>query len=165
MPTNFRLWSPEFSDQGKLSLDHEFNGFGGNGQNISPRLEWENPPADTKSFALTVYDPDAPTGSGFWHWVIFNIPSDLRVIEQNAGTVSTQLLPSEAIQLHNDYGFAGYGGALPPVGDPPHPYQFVLHALSVERLDINAETTNAVARFLMSSYVIENAMTVGYYQR
>lgn len=165
MDNNFRLWSSEFSDNGVLTKDHEFNSFGGNGKNLSPEIEWNNPPVDTKSFALTVYDPDAPTGSGFWHWVLLNISSDVRKLEQNAGDLANKLAPSGALQILNDYGFQGFGGACPPIGDKPHQYEFSLHALNIEKLDVDEKCTNAVARFLINQHSIEKVKIVAHYQR
>ena len=165
MANLFRLWSADFQDNGTLSNAHEFNSFGGKGKNLSPQLEWENPPSDTKSFAFTLYDFDAPTGSGFWHWVIFNIPSDVRAIEQNAGDLSNKLAPSGAIQVRNDYGSHGFGGPCPPPGDKPHRYEFVLYALDIEKLDVDEQCTNAIARFLILQHSLGSARILAYYKR
>lgn len=109
---DFRIWSDEFPSNGFMTRAQEFDqqAFGGSGENISPPLQWEDPPADTASFALSVYDPDAPTGSGFWHWVVVNIPADCRSLPRNAGKADGSLLPTGALQLRNDYGTVGFGG-------------------------------------------------------
>lgn len=109
---DFRIWSDEFPANGFMTRAQEFDqqAFGGAGDNVSPALQWEAPPADTRSLALTVYDPDAPTGSGFWHWIVVNIPPDVRSLPRNAGTADGALLPQGALQLRNDYGTVGFGG-------------------------------------------------------
>jgi len=113
---DFRIWSDEFAANGYLSKNHEFDqqAFGVDGENISPALQWDGVPPEAKSLALTVYDPDAPTGSGFWHWIVVNIPVDTRSLPQNAGKADGSLLPAGALQMRNDYGTVGFGGAAPP---------------------------------------------------
>jgi Raf kinase inhibitor-like YbhB/YbcL family protein len=165
MTINFCLKSPEFVENGTLNKKHEFNSFGGDGNNLSPKLEWSNFPVNAKSFALTLYDPDAPTGSGFWHWIILNIPIDVCVLEKNAGDIESKYAPKNAIHIVNDYGFKGFGGPCPPSGDKPHRYEFVLHAIDVEKIDIDEKCTNAVARFMINQHSIEKAKTTAYYQR
>jgi Raf kinase inhibitor-like YbhB/YbcL family protein len=101
---------------GETTKTQEFNGFGCSGDNQSPQLSWKNAPEGTKSFAVTMYDPDAPTGSGFWHWVVFDIPSNVNELVTNAGIISLNLAPKGAIQSKTDYGINGFGGPCPPVG-------------------------------------------------
>ncbi|CAG4886456.1 YbhB/YbcL family Raf kinase inhibitor-like protein [Paraburkholderia gardini] len=163
---DFRLWSDEFPANGFMHKAQEFNdkSFGVDGENISPALQWDAPPADTQSFALTVYDPDAPTGSGFWHWVIVNLPPEARSLPRNAGKADGSLLPQGALQVRNDYGTPGFGGAAPPRGDKPHRYIFRLHALKVAHLPINAEVTNAVARFMTHLNEIDSTTYTGLYE-
>jgi Raf kinase inhibitor-like YbhB/YbcL family protein len=162
----FRIWSDEFEANGFLAKDHEFDnpGFGVAGANRSPALYWEAPPPEAKSLALTLYDPDAPTGSGFWHWVVVNIPIDVRGLPQNAGNPAAKLMPAGALQLRNDYGTAGFGGVAPPQGDPPHRYVFRIHALGVEKLDISPDTTNAVARFMTNLNEVDSASVTALYE-
>ncbi|MGN6082841.1 YbhB/YbcL family Raf kinase inhibitor-like protein [Trinickia sp.] len=164
----FRIWSDDFPSNGFMPRAQECNdkafGVDGDGGNLSPALQWEAPPEDTKSFALTVYDPDAPTGSGFWHWVVVNIPADTRSLPLGAGKADGSLLPAGAIQVRNDYGTQGFGGAAPPRGDKPHRYIFRLHALHVERLPITPETTNAVARFMTHLNEIDSTTYTGLYE-
>ncbi|MGJ0627373.1 YbhB/YbcL family Raf kinase inhibitor-like protein [Xenorhabdus bovienii] len=157
--------SSEFKHNDFLHKHHEFNGFGGNGDNRSPELSWQNAPAETKSFAMTVYDPDAPTGSGFWHWVAFDIPAETHALSANVGQADGSGLPAGTIQSRNDYGQTGFGGPCPPEGDKAHRYIFTIHALSVEKLGIDAETTNAVARFMIQANTLTTATLTGYYQR
>jgi Raf kinase inhibitor-like YbhB/YbcL family protein len=118
------------------------NGFGGTGQNVSPALQWSNAPAGTKSFALQVYDPDAPTGSGFWHWAVYNIPADATGLPQGAGNAAATL-PAGAFGGNNDFldtgatgGNGNYGGPCPPAGDAAHRYVFTLFALAVDKVEM-----------------------------
>jgi Raf kinase inhibitor-like YbhB/YbcL family protein len=163
---DFRIWSDEFPAHGFMTHAQEFDqqAFGGSGENISPALQWEDPPADTRSLALTVYDPDAPTGSGFWHWIVVNIPADVRSLPRNAGKPDGSLLPQGALQLRNDYGTVGFGGAAPPRGDKPHRYIFRIHALSAESLPLDGNVTNAVARFMIHLNEIDSATYTGLYE-
>ncbi|SAK41643.1 PBP family phospholipid-binding protein [Caballeronia temeraria] len=163
---DFRIWSDEFPANGFMTHAQEFDqqAFGGSGENVSPALQWEDPPADTRSLALTVYDPDAPTGSGFWHWIVVNIPPDVRALPRNAGKADGSLLPQGALQLRNDYGTVGFGGAAPPRGDKPHRYIFRIHALSAESLPLDGNVTNAVARFMTHLNEIDSATYTGLYE-
>ncbi|MDE1182857.1 YbhB/YbcL family Raf kinase inhibitor-like protein [Paraburkholderia sp.] len=163
---DFRLWSDEFPLNGFMPKAQEFDdkSFGVDGENISPALQWEGAPSDAQSFALTVYDPDAPTGSGFWHWVLVNIPPDVRSLPRNAGKADGTLLPPGALQLRNDYGTVGFGGAAPPRGDKAHRYIFRLHALKVPHLPLNADVTNAIARFMTHLNEVDSTAYTGMYQ-
>ena len=130
----FTLSSPEIKQGGAIADEQVFNGFGCTGKNISPELKWSGAPAAAKSFALTVYDPDAPTGSGFWHWVVFNIPASTTSIPMGAGDVKKKLMPKGAIQSRTDFGTDGYGGPCPPQGDKPHHYIFTVYAVDEDKL-------------------------------
>ena len=110
------LTSPDIAPGAKIADEQVFNGFGCTGGNISPALSWSGAPKDTKSFALSVYDPDAPTGSGFWHWVVFNIPPDVTSLPKNAGNLKAGEAPKGAVQSRTDFGVPGYGGPCPPQG-------------------------------------------------
>ena len=112
----------------------EANVFGCNGQNQSPSLKWTGAPEGTKSFAINLYDPDAPTGSGFWHWVVFNIPVSTTSLPKNAGDVKAKLMPDGAVQSRTDYGADGYGGMCPPQGDKPHHYALTVYAVDEDKL-------------------------------
>jgi Raf kinase inhibitor-like YbhB/YbcL family protein len=162
----FRIWSDRFPHNGFMPKEQEFDdrSFGVDGANLSPALQWEDPPAETQSFALTVYDPDAPTGSGFWHWVVVNIPADVRALADGAGKADGSLLPAGALQVRNDYGRVGFGGAAPPRGDKPHRYIFRIHALKVDKLPLTEDTTNAVARFMIHLNEIDSATYTGLYE-
>jgi len=133
----FTLSSPDLASG---SFDNKFilNGFGCSGGNVSPALEWKNLPAGTKSLTLQVYDPDAPTGSGFWHWAVYNLPPTATGLAQGAGNAAAKL-PAPAYGGATDFFDTGatgangnYGGPCPPTGDKPHRYIFTLYALAVE---------------------------------
>jgi len=158
----FTLYSSDLA--GQLTKTQEFAGFGCTGKNISPELHWTNAPEGTKSFAITVYDPDAPTGSGWWHWVVFNLPASTISLPSDFGNLSkTQSL--KAIQGMTDYGKAGFGGACPPVGDRPHRYFFTVHALNVDHLDLNEQASPALVGYMINAHSIAKATLVSYYGR
>jgi Raf kinase inhibitor-like YbhB/YbcL family protein len=141
----FKLESPDIKAGGTLDKKFEANVFGCSGENKSPALKWSGAPKDTKSFAVTVYDPDAPTGSGWWHWSVINIPANVTELKPDAGNASNANLPPGARQVRIDYGVAAWGGACPPPGDKPHRYIFTVHALRMDKLDIPADATAALA--------------------
>ncbi len=150
---------------GQLTKAQVFSGFGCTGDNISPELRWVDAPPGTKSFAVTVYDPDAPTGSGWWHWVIFNIPADTMELKTNAGNVESNLAPAGSVQSLNDYGTTGFGGACPPKGDKAHRYVFTVYALGVPKLDLDKNALPALVGFMLNSKAISKASLISYYQR
>jgi Raf kinase inhibitor-like YbhB/YbcL family protein len=150
---------------GEATELQEFNGFGCSGQNQSPHLAWENAPEGTKSFAVTMFDPDAPTGSGFWHWVMFDIPADVNELVTSAGDVDKGLAPEGAIQSLTDYGIKGYGGPCPPEGHGIHQYIITVHALKTDKLGTDADTNPAVVGFNLWNQTIAKASIVAYYKR
>ncbi len=160
MAGNFTLKSNDI--KGQLSRAQEFNGFGCNGENISPSLSWKDAPKGTKSFAVTVYDPDAPTGSGWWHWLVVNIPANVTSLPTGA---SGKMMPKGAVETVNDYGMTGYGGACPPKGDKPHRYIFTVYALDVEKLPVKPDTNAPVVGFQINAHTIGKASIVSYYRR
>jgi len=162
---NLRLHSPSVQAGGQLSEKHVFNGFGCNGKNISPELVWEGAPKQTRSFAVTVYDPDAPTGSGWWHWVVLNIPASVTRLAEGAGTADGAAMPPGSVQVRTDYGVPGFGGACPPVGAKPHRYIFTVYALKTEKIDLPENATAALAGFMIHSNVIEKASFTALYGR
>jgi Raf kinase inhibitor-like YbhB/YbcL family protein len=129
------LTSPDIKSGATLADEQVFNSFGCTGKNVSPALSWSGAPKGTKSFALSVYDPDAPTGSGFWHWVVFTIPADAMSLPKGAGDPKSDVAPKGAAQSRTDFGVPGYGGPCPPKGDKPHHYQFTIFAVDTEKLD------------------------------
>lgn len=152
------------NDIGGQATQKQFaNVFGCKGDNISPQLSWENPPAGTQSFAVTMYDKDAPTGSGFWHWVVFNIPADVKELKSGTGDVSKGLAPKGAIQIKTDAGTPGYMGPCPPPG-APHEYLITVYALK-NKLELDQNATAALVGFNLHFQVIEKASIVMYGQR
>ena len=133
-------------------------GIGAGGANVSPDLAWSGYPAETKSFALTVYDPDAPTGSGFWHWAIFNIPAHVDSLPTGAGVADSVLLPAGAITLPNEARALTFIGAGPPPGTGTHRYQFMVHALDVADLGVDPDATPAVLGFNLHFHTLARAV-------
>ena len=161
----FTLTSPAINSGNKIANEQVFHGFGCQGSNISPELSWQHAPQETKSFALTVYDPDAPTGSGWWHWVLFNIPADVTSLKKGAGDPKSENLPFGAVQSRTDFGQIGYGGPCPPVGDKPHRYQFTIFALKTDLLPLDENTPAAMVGFYLRKNSLGTAMIQGYYGR
>ena len=160
----FRLESPQLTGP-VVPRAHVFNASGCDGDNVSPELIWHNPPVGTKSFAVTVYDPDAPTGSGWWHWVVFNIPANVDSLSLNAGQEGGAGLPRGAVQSLNDYGFKGYGGPCPPEGDRPHRYIFTVYALSVPKIDLDDTSMPASVGFCIQANKLAEAKITKKYGR
>jgi Raf kinase inhibitor-like YbhB/YbcL family protein len=159
----FTVRAPDLSSKGRIALIHVFNGMGCNGQNISPALEWSDAPAGTKSFAVTAYDPDAPTGSGWWHWVMYNIPANVTSLPAGAG--NGRNAPKGSVEGPTDFGTKGYGGPCPPVGDKPHHYQFTVFALKVDKLDLPGNATSAFVGFNLHGNQLATARLTGLYAR
>ena len=152
----FSLSSTTLSEGGRLERAQLYFGFGCGGDNISPQLSWQGAPAQTKSFAVVMYDPDAPTGSGWWHWVVFNIPADVTELGEGAGDLKSGLIP-EAIQSRTDFGTPGYGGACPPKGHGDHRYQFRVYALEVEQLPLDADSPAAMVSYQINANKLAEA--------
>ena len=162
---DFRLMSPTIKPGSTLSEAQVFNGFGCTGKNISPALKWSGAPAGTKSFALTVYDPDAPTGSGWWHWVVYNIPGSASELAEGAGTASGQGLPPGSAQGKTDFGAPGFGGACPPKCDKPHRYIFTVHALKTDKIEVPADASAALVGFMINANRLGKASFEAKYGR
>ena len=165
LAADFTVSSPQLAPEGRMAEAQVYNGFGCSGKNISPMLKWQNAPANTKSFAITVYDPDAPTGSGWWHWLIFNIPAEVSQLKENAGAPAAGLAPAGSLQSRSDYGTPGYGGACPPTGDKPHRYLFTVFALDVPSLPLDANASGAMVGFNLNSHAIAKTQLTVYYSR
>ncbi len=150
---------------GQFSQKNVFNKFDCTGKNISPQLYWINPPENTKSFAVTMYDFDAPTGSGWWHWLVFNIPASIHELKPDAGNIENQLMPIEAIQSITDFGTYGYGGPCPPRGDAVHTYMITVYALKVNNLGLNKNSNPATVGFYIHSNTLAKASLIVYYKR
>ena len=161
------LTSESFADGDYLANEHvlsEAYGFGCAGGNLSPQLSWSGAPEGTKSFALTCFDPDAPTGSGFWHWVVVNVPADVASLALGAGSAGGAM-PVGALQTRTDFGAPGYGGPCPPEGDHPHRYLFTLHAVGLETLPVEADTSAAVVGFMLNFNTLAKASLMGLCKR
>lgn len=139
--------------------------YGCTGGNRSPALHWVRVPTGTRSLALTIIDVDAPTGSGWWHWVTYDIPSATKGLEAGAGTVNSAQLPRGTKQARNDFGQPGYGGACPPKGDKPHRYVITLHALDVATLDAPADASPAMIGYLIQQHRIAQSSVTATYSR
>jgi Raf kinase inhibitor-like YbhB/YbcL family protein len=156
----FRLTSNNLKEGERMPEAQVFNGMGYTGGNLSPHLAWEGAPEGTRSFVVTAYDPDAPTGSGWWHWILINIPASVKELEEGAGSGGN--LPANAIQTRTDFGAPGYGGAAPPPGGP-HRYIFTVHALKVERLELEVDATAAMVGYMTNMNSLGKAtLTVTY---
>lgn len=154
----FTLTSTDIQDGEPLPAE-QYQVYAG-GSNQSPQLSWADFPAETKSFVVTCFDPDAPTGSGFWHWAVANIPASVTDLPANAGAVSSDHLPVGAITMPNEKRESEFSGAAPPEGTGVHHYWFVVHALSVDRVDVDPQATPAVLGFMMREAVLARAVIV-----
>ena len=156
----FTLTSESFSDGTRLPKEHAKDQ-----ENVSPQLSWSDVPEGTKSFAVTCFDPDAPTPSGYWHWTVLNVPASVTELATGAGT-SDETLPEGAFHVKNSNEILAYSGPLPPEGDHEHRYIFVVHALDVDRLDLDPAQINAtIASFNIGMHTLGRAMLIGTYQR
>ncbi len=164
MADSFSLSSTDISHGEFMKKSQEFEGFGCSGDNLSPQLSWNGAPKGTKAFAVTTYDPDAPTGSGWWHWQIVNIPENITTLPAGAGDSSKSLAPKGSMQVSNDYGIAGFGGACPPEGHGAHRYQFTVHALS-KLLELPKSASGALTGYMINSHSLGSATIEALYKR
>jgi Raf kinase inhibitor-like YbhB/YbcL family protein len=161
--TEFTLTSTDIADGQPLANPHVSGVMGAGGADVSPQLSWSGFPPETKSFAVTVYDPNAPTVSGFWHWAVANIPVTVTELPSNAGAGPEAGLPAEAVTVRNDAGMRSYVGAAPPAGHGPHHYYVVVHAVDVEKLDVNEDSPPALLGFNLFGHTLARARLVPTY--
>ena len=164
----FKVVSDSFKDGDYLAKDHILSadfGHGCAGGNQSPHLRWSGAPEGTKSFAVTCFDPDAPTGSGFWHWLVVNIPVTTTELPLDAGNPNTGKLPAGALQTRTDFGKPGYGGPCPPQNDHPHRYMFTVFAVSQETLPVTSDTSAAVVGFNLNFNTLAKSALMGLFKR
>ena len=162
---SFTVTSSEVTDGGVMPTPQVSGVMGAGGEDRSPQLSWSGFPGGTRSFAVTVYDPDAPSASGFWHWAVANIPASVTELPSDAGNKDAPSLPDGAVQLRNDAGFAGYLGSAPPAGHGPHRYFVVVHAVDTESLDVDADATPAVLGFNLFFHTLGRATMVVTYEQ
>ena len=162
---HFTLSSPDLTDGAAIPPHFEFDGFGCSGRNESPELAWQGAPEGTRSFAITVHDPDAPSQSGWWHWLVVDLPADTTALAANAGAKKSQQLPTGARQIRNDFGALAWGGVCPPPGDKAHRYVFTVHALKVEKLEIPDDATGGLASFMINANALGTASFTSLYSR
>lgn len=162
----FTLSSPDFTRGGPIPNEQAYDSWGCTGANVSPALKWSGAPAGTKSFALLVHDPDAPTGgAGWWHWIVVDIPASATGLAKGAGKPDGSAMPPGAVSVNSDYGAPGYGGPCPPAGDKPHHYHFTLYALKVPKLDLPKGANASTAGFMVNANAIGKATLIGTYGR
>jgi Raf kinase inhibitor-like YbhB/YbcL family protein len=161
---SFSVTSSEVTEGQPLPARHAYEGAAEGAQNASPQLSWSGAPEGTKSYAVTCYDPDAPTPSGFWHWALVNLPGDTTELPTGAGKAGAEL-PGNAFHVRNDWGTKDYGGAYPPDGDRPHRYYFVVHAVDVDALEVDDEASAAVVSFNLAFHTLARAQLVATFQR
>ena len=163
---SFTVESNDVADGQQMSNAQVFDGFGMTGDNISPNLRWHGFPAQTQGFAVTCFDPDAPTGAGFWHLVLLDVPASVTELATGAASGDLSGLPAGSFCVRNDYGAKAFGGAAPPKGDPPHRYVFAVHALDLPSLaaeGVDSDVSPAVAGFNLRFHTIARGMIIPVY--
>ncbi len=161
----FLIKSSDIKPNSTITNQHVFNGFGCEGKNISPQISWKNAPKEAKSFALTVYDPDAPTGSGWWHYLAVNIPTTYKNLPANFAKQNQFKIEDNISQIRNDFGIYNFGGPCPPKGDKPHRYIFTIFALKVEKLEVPESATAALAGYMINQNALAKASFEATYGR
>jgi len=157
---SFTVTSADVKDGEPMSTPHRSGVFGAGGEDISPQLAWSGFPAETKSFVVTMYDPDAPTASGFWHWAVANIPANVTELPSGAGDEKGSALPKGSVQLRGDGGLAQYIGAAPPPGHGKHRYFITVHAVDVDSLDVGPDTSPGLLGFQLFGHTVARAQIV-----
>jgi Raf kinase inhibitor-like YbhB/YbcL family protein len=162
---SFAVTSTDVTDGAVLQREQVSAATGEGGKDLSPELSWSRFPDSTRSFAVTVFDPDAPTGSGFWHWAVCDIPVTVTELPSGAGTPNGVGLPPSAVTVRNDAGIRGYMGAAPPQGHGPHRYVFAVHAIDIESLEVDSEASPAILGFNATFHTLARAVLVAFYER
>lgn len=160
----FRLTSTDIADGQLVPMPHRSGVLGAGGEDLSPQLAWSGFPDSTASFAVTCFDPDAPTGSGFWHWAVCDIPRDVTELPAGAGGPEGPGLPTDAVTLRGDSGLARYVGPAPPPGHGPHRYVFAVHAVDTESLEVDDDASPAILGFHLFRHAVGRAMLVPVYE-
>ena len=163
-PAEMHLMSPDIAEGQMLNDDQILQGFGCEGGDLSPSLSWSGAPGGTRSYIVTAYDPDAPSGSGWWHWSVFNIPATTTTLPEGTGT-GGKPLPEAAVAARNDFSRNGYGGACPPEGDEPHRYVFTVYAMPQEKLPIDETASAAMVGFFANTSALDRASITALYGR
>ena len=163
--SSFEVTSHDIRDGQELPIPQRSGLFGAGGADVSPQLTWRGHPVETKSFAVTVFDPDAPTASGFWHWAVVDLPGSATTLATGAGDDTGAALPQGAFQLRNDAGIARFLGAAPPPGHGRHNYYFVVHAVDVETLNVGREATPALLGFNLFTHTLARARLIAWYEQ
>ena len=159
----FHVASAALHDGDALPLAQVYKGSGCDGGNRSPALAWSGAPEGTRSYAVTMFDPDAPTGHGWWHWLAYDLPAQVQSLPENAGSTRGEALPAGVRQTRNDFGGIGYGGACPPAGGKPHRYVIAVYALPVARLAVPASASAAQVDAALKRDALANArLTLKY---
>ncbi len=161
----FEISSPAVGSDGTIPDKYTANAFGCSGDNVSLPLEWKDVPAGAASLALTIYDPDAPTGSGFWHWEVANLPPTTTSLPENAGVAGNANLPAGAVQSRNDAGTSAYFGPCPPQGDAPHHYVITIFAVKADKLAVDENASGAVVGFNLHFNTLDKASVTYTYGR
>jgi Raf kinase inhibitor-like YbhB/YbcL family protein len=161
---SFTVTSTDIAEGAPMAARFAYEGAAEGAQNVSPQLAWSGFPDETRSFAVTCFDPDAPTPSGFWHWVLIDLPAGVTSLDTGAGA-ATASLPGDALHVRNDWGSRDYGGAFPPDGDRAHRYYFVVHAVDVDTLGLDEQATPAVVSFNLAFHTLARAQLVATFQR
>ena len=160
-----KISSSDIAPNSTITSKHVFNGFGCTGENAFPQISWSNPPLGTKGYALTVYDPDAPTGSGWGHYAAINIPSTYNSLPASIAAENKFSVKDGIKQIRNDFGNYSFGGPCPPVGDKAHRYIFTIYALKTDKLDVPETATTALAGYMINQNSIAKASFTGFYKR
>lgn len=158
----FKLLSTDIFSGKQINNAQVLNEYGCHGENISPQLSWNIIPSGTKSFAITMYDPDAP--KGWWHWIVFNIPSNITKLDQDAGNPNSAKLPASAVQSQTSFDSTGYGGPCPPIGDKAHRYIVTVYALKTT-LPLDTKASAALVEYYIKQNIIAESSIIATYRR